>query len=215
MSTRTVLCFGDSNTHGTIPIRQLGVSLRHPFADRWPNVMAQALGEGWHVISEGHGGRTSEHDEAQFGSRRNGSTVFLSLLESHRPLDLVIIMLGTNDLKAEFGVDAATIAVSVERLVAIARSSACGLGGNAPDVLVVTPTPIIECGELGQMFSGGAAKSLNLAQAFEAMGQRARVRVFDAGEVCEVSPTDGVHFETQALHALGRALARQVKQMIN
>lgn len=176
--------------------------------------MAEKLGPGWQVIAEGHPGRTSVHDDPIEGAHRNGSRVLLSLLESHRPLDLVILMLGTNDLKARFGVSAQEIALGVESLVSTVRSSASGPDAGAPQILVVTPTPILETGVLADFFRGGAAKSQGLADTFATMGQRAQVPVFDAGSVCAVSTTDGVHFEPNALVALGEALADQVQKLV-
>lgn len=210
---KTVLCFGDSNTHGSMPMEKLGLSHRHPSDVRWPIVMAERLGEGWTVIDEGHPGRTTVHDDPIEGEHRNGLRTLLATLESHRPLDLVILMLGTNDLKARFSVSAQEIALSVEKLVSVMRSSACGPAGGAPDILVVTPTPILEAGVLADFFRGGAAKSNELADMFTLMGERADVPVFHAGSVCAVSTTDGIHFEPNALRALGEALAGQVQKL--
>lgn len=210
---KTVLCFGDSNTHGSVPMHALGQSGRYHAEQRWPAVMAKQLGEEWAVIDEGQPGRTTVHDDPIEGAHRNGARTLLAALESHRPLDLAILMLGTNDLKARFNVSAQEIALGVEKLVGIVRSSACGPAGAAPDVLVVTPTPILEVGVLADFFRGGAAKSNELADMFTLMGERADVPVFHAGSVCAVSTTDGIHFEPNALHALGEALAGQVQKL--
>lgn len=211
--SKTVLCFGDSNTHGSVPMEALGLSRRYPVETRWPTIMAERLGKEWTVIDEGHPGRTTVHDDPIEGKHRNGSRVLLASLESHRPLDLVILMLGTNDLKTRFSVSAQEIALSVERLVNVVRTSACGPQNGAPAVLVVTPAPILERGVLADFFRGGAAKSNELAAMFMQMGERAKVPVFDAGSVCAVSTTDGIHFEPNALRALGEALAGQVHKL--
>ena len=70
--TRTVLCYGDSNTHGTPPVPHLDFEGRHAPADRWPNVMAAALPD-WTVIAEGHPGRTTVHDDPLEGGTRTAS----------------------------------------------------------------------------------------------------------------------------------------------
>lgn len=210
---KAILCFGDSNTHGSMPMELLGQSQRHPVESRWPMIMAERLGEGWTVIDEGHPGRTTVHDDPIEGEHRNGSRILLSVLESHKPLDIVILMLGTNDLKARFSMSAREIALSVEKLTHMVRSSACGPGNSAPAVLVVTPAPVLETGVLGDFFRGGAAKSNELADMFIEMGERANVPVFDAGSVCAVSMTDGIHFEPNASRALGEALAGQVQKL--
>lgn len=210
---RTVLCFGDSNTHGSMPVLELKRSLRHPDHQRWPTIMAGQLGDTWKVITEGHPGRTTVHDDPIEGEHRNGARMLLATLESHRPIDAVILMLGTNDLKARFSVSAKEIALGVEKLVAIIRSSACGPDQGIPKILVVTPPPILETGVLSDFFRGGAAKSDAFAQSYEEMGKRAQVTVFDAGSVCAVSPADGIHFEPNALQALGEALADQLQKL--
>lgn len=210
---KTALCFGDSNTHGSMPMEALGVSQRHPAEARWPSIMAEQLGSDWTVIDEGHPGRTTVHDDPIEGEHKNGARALLALLESHKPLDLVIIMLGTNDLKARFNVSALEIAQSVEKLVHMVRGSACGPEYITPEVLVVVPTSIVETGVLADFFRGGAAKSEEMAGIFKQMGERAKVPIFDAGTVCAVSTTDGIHFEPNALRALGEALADQVQKL--
>ena len=93
---KTIVCFGDSNTHGTCPMRDLDDVGRFDAQTRWPGVMAAALGAGWQVIEEGHPGRTTVHDDPLEGRHKNGMPALLVALETHRPIDLVIIMLGTN-----------------------------------------------------------------------------------------------------------------------
>lgn len=207
----TILCYGDSNTHGTMPMATLENSGRFDPDARWPNVMAAALGAGYEVIAEGHPGRTTLHDDAVEGVHRNGLMVLPAILESHQPIDLVILKLGTNDLKTRFSVNAADIAQSLGRLVDTVRASATGADGGAPGVLVVVPPPILEVGELGALFAGGAAKSRDLSAACAVMAARRGVPLFDAGSVIAVSPLDGIHYEAEAQRALGRALAETVR----
>jgi len=113
----TILCFGDSNTHGTVPIPEQDVIGRYAPEVRWPGVMAAELGCGFRVIEEGLPGRTTVHDDPIEGDHMNGLTALPMLVGSHAPLDVVVLMLGTNDLKSRFSVTAADIAASLERLV--------------------------------------------------------------------------------------------------
>ena len=92
-----ILCYGDSNTHGTPPMDHLGTNERHKWNERWPNVMANTLGPKYNVIDEGLPGRTTVHDDNVEGGMRNGMTVLPAILHSHKPIDLMLIMLGTND----------------------------------------------------------------------------------------------------------------------
>jgi lysophospholipase L1-like esterase len=204
---QTILCFGDSNTHGTIPMPTLEGLGRFGHEARWPSVMAGALGAGFEVIAEGHPGRTTVLDDPMEGEHRSGIRVLPSLLESHKPLDLVIVMLGTNDLKNCFHVSAADIAFFLDRLVRVIQAA-----GDGPLVIVVAPPPIVVVGCLAQMFAGGAAKSQGLAEAIRAMTVRMGVGFLDAGAFIEVSPVDGIHYEAEAQVTLGLALAEAVRQ---
>ena len=208
--SRTILCFGDSNTHGTMPLASLDGSGRFDHAARWPSVMGKALGTGFEVIAEGHPGRTTVHDDPMEGEHRNGFRVLPALLESHKPLDLVILKLGTNDLKNCFHVSPADIAFCLDRLVRVIRAAEAGRDG-APEVIVVAPPPVLEVGCLAGMFAGGAAKSRGLAAAIRDMTARMGVGFFDAGAVIAVSPVDGIHYEPQAQVALGLAMATVVR----
>lgn len=206
---RTVLLFGDSNTHGTMPVTTLGQSDRFPRAERWTTRLAQLLPE-WEVIVEGLPGRTTVHDDPIEGVHRNGLTVLPALLESHQPVDLVVIKLGTNDLKPRFSVSAVDIALSLERLVRVIRASTTGPGGAAPGVLLIAPPPIQERGCLADMFSGGAAKSQRLAREIAAAAKRVEVPFLDAREIVSVSDIDGIHYDAQAQPALAQAIAATI-----
>ena len=212
--THTILCYGDSNTFGTMPMTSLSDAGRYDHAHRWPSVMAAALGPRAEVIAEGLPGRTTLHDDPIEGAHRNGLSVLPAILESHRPLDLVIVMLGSNDLKHRFSVTAADIAASVGRLATTIRASGCGPGGAAPQVLLICPPPILEVGDLADMFSGGAARSLGLAQAFAQMTARLSLPMLDAGEHIHASPLDGIHFAPQSQITLGLAIAAKVQHLL-
>lgn len=207
---RTVLLFGDSNTHGTLPMPDLNGAGRFDRDERWAGRLARLLPD-WEVITEGHPGRTTVHDDPVEGEHRNGLTILPALLESHKPIDVVLVMLGTNDLKPRFSVNAADIGHSLERVVRVIRASDCGPGGTAPGVLLVAPPPIIEVGCLKEMFAGGAAKSQRLAAEVEAAAKRAGVAFLDAGKVVKVSPVDGIHYDADANPALAKAFAAAIR----
>ena len=210
---RTLLCYGDSNTHGTMPMPDLDFAGRFGPDERWPGVMRALIGPGWHVIEEGHPGRTTLHDDPMEGAHKNGLLVLPAILESHRPIDAVILMLGTNDLKARFAVTANDIARSEEKLAALIRASNAGPDGVGPQVLMVAPPPILESGCLAGMFAGGAAKSAAFAREYAAAAAHAGVAFFDAGSVIASDPLDGVHYDAAAHRALGRAMAGEVARL--
>ena len=158
--TRTILCFGDSNTYGAVPtLARVG---RHRFAPdrRWPGILRKHLGASWHVIEEGHPSRTTLRDDPIEGGHKNGLKALPICLESHMPLDLVIMMLGTNDLKWRFAASPSDISDSIEILVKAVQRSDAGPAGSAPAVMVIAPPPMQEVDWLAEMFVGGAAKSL-------------------------------------------------------
>jgi lysophospholipase L1-like esterase len=199
---RSVMLFGDSNTHGTLPVPALGQGSRMARADRWTTHFANHL-PGWEVIVEGQPGRTTVHDDPIEGAHRNGLSVLPALMESHAPLDAVVIMLGTNDLKPRFGVPPVDIALGLERLVGVIRAAS-----PMTQVMLVAPPPITESGCLAEMFGGGAAKSRALAPAIAAAATRAGTAFFDAGPHLTVSQIDGIHYATDGMAAFGLALAQ-------
>jgi lysophospholipase L1-like esterase len=208
--TRTVMFFGDSNTHGTMPMPDLDFRGRYGPADRWTRRISDLL-PGWDVIEEGHPGRTLVHDDPVEGEHRNGMRVLPALLESHRPLDVVVVKLGTNDLKARFAVGAADIATSLERVVGLIRGSGCGPGGAAPGVLVIAPPPIVEVGCLAEMFAGGAAKSARLADRIGKVAGRLGFPWLDAAALVRVSPLDGIHYDPPANETLAKGIAAAIQ----
>jgi len=205
MTDRTILCFGDSNTHGTIALaglEDLDRMRRFDAATRWPGVMAAALGPGHRVIEEGLPGRTTAHSDPIEGAHMNGLAVLPAILASHRPLDLVIVMLGTNDCKARFSLTPLDIALGAGLLLEAAARLAPEAGR-----LLVAPVPIVETGFLGGMFEGGAAKSRALAPHYKAEARRWGAAFTDLAPVAQVDPTDGIHLTAEAHAAIGAHLA--------
>ena len=109
MNKTRILCFGDSLTHGFDP----DSFSRFPESSRWPMILQEILGDGYRIIEEGQGGRTIASDDPAEGEK-NGSLYIVPCLESHAPLDLVIVMLGTNDCKKKFGLSSADVAGEME-----------------------------------------------------------------------------------------------------
>ncbi|MEP5088996.1 MAG: SGNH/GDSL hydrolase family protein [Paracoccaceae bacterium] len=215
MQTRSILCFGDSNTHGTRAMRDLGDRIRFDKGRRWPDIMATRLGDGWEVIAEGHPGRTAVFDDPIEGTHKNGLRSLHALLESHRPLDLVIIMLGTNDLKARFNATASDIVLGIQRLALEVLRSDCGPEGAAPQVVLVAPVPILEAGVLAEIFAGGSIKSKAVPSLVQNVAARHRFGFVEAGKVASVDPTDGVHLDEVAHAAIGSEMATAVNKYLS
>ncbi len=204
-----IVCYGDSNTHGTRPMSQTGVSVRHAPGDRWPNVMAAGLGAGHQVISEGLPGRTTVHNDHVEGGARNGIAVLPAILHSHKPIDLLILMLGTNDLKNRFSVTAYEIGRSIERMVLAARAEAV-----VADILIVCPTPVRETGCLADVFAGAETRQVGTNGFMQAAAERLGCSFVDAGEHARVSDRDGVHWEADQHHRFGQAMANIIKALL-
>lgn len=205
----TILCFGDSNTHGTIPLTRLGVLERYPRGVRWPDVMAADLGPEVEVIAEGLPGRTTVHDDPVEGGCRNGVAVLPALLHSHRPIDLMIVMLGTNDLKTRFSVTAFEIARSVERICALARAE-----GVVSDLMIVAPVPVREAGVLAETFAGAEARQAGLSHHLKGAAERLGAGFVEAGLHVDVSAVDGVHWEAAAHAGFGAVMATAVRERL-
>lgn len=211
MAPRTLLCYGDSNTHGTAPMRQILQRERFGPGARWPGVMAAALAPDWHVVEAGLPGRTTSLPDPVLGAHMNGLAVLPAILASAAPIDLVVLMLGTNDLKYRFQMPPLEIGVCLENLVLAVKHSIAGPAGAAPGLLVVAPAPVIEAGCLAEVFEGAGKKAPQLAAHYAAVAERHGAGFFDAGSVIAVSPIDGVHLDADAHLALGRAIAGVVQ----
>jgi lysophospholipase L1-like esterase len=207
---KTILCYGDSNTWGWDPIGQT----RYPMDVRWPGVLRQELGEGYLVIEEGLGGRTTVWDDPIEGYK-NGKTYLIPCLQSHSPLDLVIILLGTNDLKMRFSLSAFGIAYGASALVDVVQKSDAGPNYNPPQVLLLAPPPLVELsGDTAEIFQGGVAKSLKFSQFYRRVAQERGCAFLDTAEVIVSSKVDGVHFEASEHRKLGLAVAAKVREIL-
>jgi lysophospholipase L1-like esterase len=209
---KTILCFGDSNTFGTPPLTDLGDLRRFPRDTRWPGVMAEVLGSDWNVIEEGLPGRTTVHDDPIEGHWKNGLKVLPAIIETHRPFDLLLIMLGTNDLKMRFSLPPSDIAASAGLLIDMARAIPTLTGLAAHEPLLIAPPPIVEAGCLVDMFEGGYEKSRQFGSLYAKVAAGRGVRFADAGSVIRSSASEGIHWEPDAHLAFGRHMAETVRR---
>ncbi|QHI70615.1 SGNH/GDSL hydrolase family protein [Tichowtungia aerotolerans] len=208
---KTVLCFGDSNTWGASPIG----GVRYDRQTRWPGILQQELGDGYYVIEEGLPGRNTVWDDPVEGGK-NGLKQLVPLIHSHMPLDLLIIMLGTNDFKNRFSVSPMDISWSIGRLVKAARDSGNPFFGEAPEVLVICPPPLVDLSQspLGGIFVGAEEKSRQLPSVLKTFCEENSIRLFNAGDVVQTSPVDGVHWEAEEHQKLGVAVAKEVLDIL-
>jgi lysophospholipase L1-like esterase len=203
---RTILCYGDSNTWGYDPAS----GQRFPPDVRWTGVLARDLGDRYRVIEEGLSGRTTRWDDP-IAAGRNGLTYLAPCLESHEPLDMVLIMLGTNDLKQRFHLSASDIAESAGGLAGIAKTAALNAAGVPAHVLLIAPPAVTTLTNLDEMFAGAEPKSRLFSRYYRMAAGWNGASFFDAGSAIASSPLDGIHFEADAHRVLGQALANEVR----
>lgn len=201
----TILIYGDSNTWGHNPLD----GSRFDRHTRWGGVLRDRLGPDHDILEEGLCGRTTVHDDpVEGGDVRSGLRYLTPCLLSHAPLDWVVVLLGTNDLKPRFSVDAGDIAASAGLLLRAVRLSEAGPNGSAPRALLICPPPIAPlAGTLfEEMFAGAYEKSRRLAPRYAAVAAQYGADFLDAGQVIASSPVDAIHWEAEAHAALARAV---------
>ena len=208
---KTILCYGDSNTWGYNPATEQ----RYPLEDRWVSVLARELGPDYLVIPEGLNGRTTVWPDPVEGEYRSGKMYLTPCLESHYPIDLVVLMLGTNDLKHRFGLSAWDIAHSAGTLVETIRSTAFGPDGLGPDVLLLAPPPTrVKGTSFEDMFAGADSKSLDLGKQYRLVADEYGCDFLDTATVIVSSKVDGIHFDASELPKLGKAVAAAVRKIL-
>jgi lysophospholipase L1-like esterase len=208
---KRILCFGDSNTWGY----NGETCERFDENTRWTAVLAKSLGEKYTVIEEGQNGRTTVWDDP-VECDKNGLKYLPPCLESHAPLDMVIIMLGTNDLKNRFNVGPCEIAISVAQLAAAAKSPKYGREGRAPAVILLSPIHIgaIEKSRFSYMFDRSCAeKSKQFAPFYKQIADEAGCLFYDAATVAGPDESDYLHMDPGGHKALGEMLAREISSL--
>lgn len=210
---KTVLAFGDSLTWGADP----ETDSRHAHDDRWPLVLEQALGGAVRVIAEGLCGRTTSFDDHASPVDLNGTKALPMLLATHLPLDAVVILLGTNDLKPRLCGLAMGAAFGMLRLAEIVATYPFAAGLPRPSVLLVAPPVITKARQKVALSSFGEAgpESRKLASLYQQVAGQAGCSFFDAGTVANTSPADGVHLDASNTRAIGMALAPIVRAMLD
>lgn len=215
---KSILCFGDSLTWGWIPVNYGVPTSRYPFHQRWTGIMAAELGDGYRVIEEGLSARTTSADDP-IDPRLNGSLYLPTALASHLPLDLVIIMLGTNDTKPFYNRTPYDIAYGMAKLVVQVQGSAGGVATlyPAPKCLVMAPPPLAPISHpfFQEMFAGGHEKSDQLAAQYRHLADFMKVDFFNAGDVVTTDGLDGIHFTTENNRTLGLAVAQKVAEILS
>lgn len=206
---RNILCFGDSNTFGTNPSGGRWQRNR-----RWTGILQERLGTGFYVIEEGLGGRTAAAEDFLEGDK-NGQRHLPVALRSHRPLDLVILMLGTNDLKHRFGLLPRDIAAGAAQLGRMVETYDYGPGYPIPRVMLISPIHIgdgVEDSPFSGFSAGAAAGSRQLAPLYQAQAEAHGWLYLDAASVAGPSESDQLHMEAGGHLALAEAIEAVIRK---
>ncbi|MDY3984345.1 GDSL-type esterase/lipase family protein [Dysosmobacter sp.] len=216
-----IVCLGDSNTHGYCPDPSDcadGALSRFNEEERWTCLLQKQLGDAYLVVEEGLSGRTTVFDDPVEEGMAALPCLY-AILKSHKPVDLLIVMLGTNDTKERLGANAYVIGKGMERLLEKARSIDCWGPEGKPNILLIAPPAIGEglkdSDVAEEMGAGAVEKSRQVPARFQAAAEETGARFLDAGALgCTFNQVDFMHL-TRASHArLAEALAKLVPELL-
>lgn len=213
----TILCFGDSNTWGFDPaFITAPFPRRHPLGVRWTSLLAQQLGDDFRVIEEGQNGRTTVHDDP-LNVCRNGKDYLPACLESHKPIDIVVMMLGTNDLKSLYNLPPGEIANGAGILARMILSSTAGPDNRPPKLLLVCPPEIGDLAHLPDLAAkipNGIARSQQFPRYYEALAAALGCAYLNSQDIVQTSAVDGIHLDASEHAKLAPAIAAKIREML-
>jgi lysophospholipase L1-like esterase len=222
---RNILVFGDSITWGKVPTAPFLPSTRYKKEDRWPEVMATTLGAEYNVILEGLQARTTNIDDPRFPGLLNGAEYLGPALMSHEPLDLVVIMLGTNDVTIPLGRTAHEIGLGMGELInKVQEVSSLGWTiYERPHVLIISPPPLGDNIDpslvdfVTEVLDTATHEKLAaLPTIYSNVAEAAGADFFDAATVVEPDEVgiDGIHLLVEGNRGLGLAVAAKVAEIL-
>jgi lysophospholipase L1-like esterase len=177
--------------------------------------MAQALGENYHVLEDGLSGRTTSFD-FPWNECRNGQAALPYALLSQKPLDLLIIALGINDLTvvdSSFSAKSAAALIRKTRMLQAVPDLNTPIFPNGEKILIAAPAPVHP--DYDRMFGIPYYEdSCRLAEKYRIMAEENGVYYLNVGDYASASPIDCVHFPAESHRALGLAMAEKVKEIL-
>ena len=205
-----VLCYGDSVSWGIIP----GSRQRHSYEKRWPGILQQLLGPDIRIIEECLNGRTTAWNDP-FRPNRNGKDMLLPLLQTHSPIDLVILFLGTNDLQNMYGVTAYESALGAAALVDVIQGCRAEPMAVPSKVLLVSPPRIIRpCGTMEEKFRNAEEKSKAFSHWYKRVADERGCFFLDAADLIQPSAVDGVHLDELQHQQFAAGIHRCVSEIL-
>jgi lysophospholipase L1-like esterase len=204
-SAKTILCYGDSNTWGRIP-----KGGRYPRSKRWVTLLQDMLGDNYEVIPEGLPARTFVAEDAR-NPYRTGITQLHSILKTNDPIDVVVIMLGTNDSKTMYGLSADSIAEHLQQTISFIREEKLKLEIQ-PEIIIVCPPAVIvpSTGVMEDAWKNGPTIFRTLPGLFHEVCLRNACRFVDANKHVVSSGVDGFHLDEEEQPKLATALKNEI-----
>ncbi|MGI6069362.1 MAG: SGNH/GDSL hydrolase family protein [Blautia sp.] len=200
---KRILCFGDSNTWGYDAF----TDGRFPENVRWTGQLKHMLGEGYDVIEEGLCGRTTVLEDP-LNEGMSGLSYLTPCMMSHSPLDVLVVMLGTNDCKGRFCMTARNIACGMKRLLLKAMQTPAWR--NTPQILLVAPGPIqpeCETSLVAEEMGECSGRSMGLAEEYLRIAKELGTEFMDAGEFVHMNTIDYMHLDWESHRILAQKLA--------
>jgi lysophospholipase L1-like esterase len=214
MVKKRIICFGDSNTWG------YNSATQERFDDdvRWTNLLQKILGSGYEVIAEGLSGRTSVVDDPLFEGLKGLDYIYPCLM-SHSPVELIVIMLGTNDTKERFALTSFNIAQGIVRLAKKANNTLAGPKGSKTKVLVVSPPKIGEkciTSDVGlAMGYGCSEKSDELGTHLKTLCDLEKIHLLDTNGVVDFNTIDYMHLDAEGHEKMAKVIYKRIVQILN
>ena len=206
---KQILCYGDSNTWG-----YRGSDLvRYPWEIRWTGRIQEQLGDGFRVIEEGLCSRTIavEDREQPF---RSGLEYLIPCLMSHHPLDLIIVLLGTNDTKCRYRLSPYEIGMELEELLKGIKETLYWMQSEQTKILLAAPARIREPVQPNGEIDGTSAEKLKmLPSIYKEIAERYGAAFMDAGRYVSDYQPDGIHFSAQGHQQFAEAVLRKLEEV--
>ncbi|OBT14011.1 G-D-S-L family lipolytic protein [Vibrio sp. UCD-FRSSP16_10] len=206
---KQILCFGDSNTWGYSP----DLLRRYNENERWTMLLQSRLADRYRIIEEGQNSRTTVLEDP-YEPGKKGLDYLLPCLESHHP-DLVLIMLGTNDLKTRFHVSASDISKGAARLVQVVQNFKHSYMSKAPEVLLISPAHVYESDPNKEGFAGAEEKSKQFAHFYQLRAKELGCHFLDAAELIAPCEKEGVHWHADQHVILADKLAELLPELLS
>lgn len=221
--TKTILCYGDSNTWGYVAGKfnlQTQYMERYRRDIRWTGRLQKVLGDNYYVIEEGLNGRTTNVD-SNVPPDRNGKRYLAPCLYSHSPIDLVVMMLGGNDLKNIFNRSAVDIVAGLQELISIIQETKYGSDMQSPPKILLIGYPVLENEIAGvfygdpDMFKDGIKRSKEFDPLVSELAEKTGCHYFNMAPFVSFSEIDGIHLDEAGHKIFAEKIVPEIKKLFN